>query len=238
MTDIDGIMWLAQAAPLVQQTADSLRLVADTPVVKMVTASPTAFERISGVASGLVSITLLVLTVALVPAAWNFRKSYKRINELLDRVYGDVNPIMRHVSAIADDVNYITTSVRVDVQEVNRTVAAANAKVRAAMDEAEEQLRELRAFLAVVQAEAEDTFVTTASTVRGVRAGAEALGVRRRDMELSPFDAEAIAEAARAAADEMEEEIDGDDGSDARPDAGRQRGGPRLKPRRGRGDEA
>jgi uncharacterized protein YoxC len=226
----DALMWLAQAAPLVQQTADSVRVVVDTPVVKMVTASPTAFERISGVASGMVSITLLVLTVALVPAAWNFRKSYKKVNELLDRVYGDINPLMRHASAIADDVNYITTAVRVDVQEVNRTVAAANERVRAAMDEAERQLRELRAFLAVVQAEAEDTFVTTASTVRGVRAGAEAFGAGRRDTELSLLDAEAIAAAAREAADEMEETIDGDDGSNARPDAGRP--GPRLKPRR------
>ena len=234
MTHFDGMQWLAQAVPFVQQAADSLAV--DTPIVKMITASPTAFERISGVASGLVSITLLVLTIALVPAAWNFRKSYKKVNQLLERVYGDINPLMRHASAIADDVNYITTSIRVDVQEVNRTVAAANARVREAMDEAEEQLRELRAFLAVVQAEAEDTFVTTASTVRGVRAGAEALGRRRRDMELSPLDAEAIATAAREAADEMEEAIDGDDGSDTRPHPGRT--GPRLKPRGGRGDEA
>lgn len=236
MTHFDGMLWLAQAAPLVQQAADSLTLAVDTPIVKMITASPTMFERISGLASGLVSITLLVLTVALVPAAWNFRKSYKRVNQLLDQVYGDVNPIMRHVSAIADDVNYITTSVRVDVQEVNRTIASANARVREAMDEAEEQLRELRAFLAVVQAEAEDTFVTTASTVRGVRAGAEAFGERRRDMELSLLDAESIAAAAREAADEMEETIDGDDGTDTQPHPGRP--GPRLKPRGGRGHEA
>ena len=226
----DGLMWLAQTAPLVEQAADSLRVVADTPVYKMVTAAPSTFERISGVASGLATITLLVLTVALVPAAWNFRKSYKKVNHLLDRVYGDINPLMRHASAIADDVNYITTAVRVDVQEVNRTIAAANERVRSAMEEAERQLRELRAFLAVVQAEAEDTFVTTASTVRGVRAGAEAFGAGRRDTELSLLDAEAIAAAAREAATEMEETIDGDDGSHARPDAGRP--GPRLKPRR------
>ena len=44
------------------------------------------------------TLAILVLTVALVPAAWNFRKSYKKISDLLDRVYGDVNPIMRHAS--------------------------------------------------------------------------------------------------------------------------------------------
>ena len=238
MAHIDSMTWLLQAPAVFQQAADSLLLVADTPIVKMVTAAPSGFERVSGVASGLVSITLLVLTIALVPAAWNFRKSYKKINDLLDRVYGDVNPIMRHVSTIADDVNYITTAVRVDVQEVNRTIAAANERVRTAMEEAEQQLRELRAFLAVVQAEAEGAFVTTAATVRGVRAGAEAFGEgRRRDMDVTLLDAEAIAAAARAAADEIEEETsDGDDGSDARPHAGRP--GPRLKPRGGRGGAA
>ena len=42
MTELDGMLWLAQAAsPLVQQAADSLRLAVDTPIVKMVTASPT-----------------------------------------------------------------------------------------------------------------------------------------------------------------------------------------------------
>ena len=65
------------------------------------------------------SLALLVLTVALVPAAWNFRKSYKKISDLLDRVYADINPLMQHASAIADNVDYVTTSIRADVQQVN-----------------------------------------------------------------------------------------------------------------------
>ena len=56
---------------------------------------------------------LLILTVALVPAAWNFRKSYSKISDMLDKVYGDVNPLMRHASAIADNVDYISTAIRV-----------------------------------------------------------------------------------------------------------------------------
>jgi hypothetical protein len=34
--------------------------------------------------------------VGLLPAAWNSRKSYKKFNDLLDRVYGDINPLVRH----------------------------------------------------------------------------------------------------------------------------------------------
>jgi hypothetical protein len=32
-----------------------------------------------------------------------FRKSYAKVSDLLDRVYG-INPLMRHASAIADNV--------------------------------------------------------------------------------------------------------------------------------------
>ncbi len=133
------------------------------------------FEKVTAIASGLMTVALLVLAVALVPAAWNFRKSYARVNDLLDRVYGDVNPIMRHASAIADNVNYITTSVRTDVQMVNATIAAANLRLQEAVAMTEQRLTEFNALLAVVQDEAETMFVATASTVRGVRTGAAAL---------------------------------------------------------------
>src|SRR3954468_5714326 len=133
------------------------------------------FDKAVAIAGGLTSIAILVLAIALVPAAWNFRKSYKKISDLLDRVYGDVNPMMRQASAIADNVNYITTSVRTDVQLVNATIASANQRLQQAVALTEERLNEFNALLAVVQQEAETMFVATASTVRGVRTGAAAL---------------------------------------------------------------
>ena len=133
------------------------------------------FEKVTAIASGLMTVALLVLTVALVPAAWNFRKSYAKVSDLLDKVYGDVNPLMRHASAIADNVNYITTSVRTDIQQVNATIASANQRLQQAVEVTEQRLAEFNALLAVVQQEAESMFVATASTVRGVRTGAAAL---------------------------------------------------------------
>ena len=117
------------------------------------------------------TITVIILTVALVPAAWNFRKSYKKISEMLDKIYGDVNPLMRHASAIADNVDYITTSIRVDVQQVSQTVAAVNQRLQEALAGAEARMKQLNALLDVVQEEAESAFVTTASTIRGVQTG-------------------------------------------------------------------
>ena len=159
----------------------------DTVLMRQVGQDPGWFEKATAVASGLMTIALLVLTVALVPAAWNFRKSYAKISDLLDRVYGDVNPLMRHASAIADNVNYITTSVRTDVQQVNATIAAANQRLQQAVALTEERLNEFNALLAVVQQEAETMFVATASTVRGVRTGAAAL--HHEDFDDGAYDA-------------------------------------------------
>jgi len=161
------------------------------------------------------TISILVLTVALVPAAWNFRKSYAKWNELLDRVYGDINPIMRHASAITDNVNYITTSLRADVQQVNQTLTTANQRVLEAVRVTERRLQEFNALLGVVQQEAEDTFVSTASVVRGVRTGAERYQEELRTASatgerLERLDDE-LAEALDEVFDDTEEVYDGDD---------------------------
>jgi uncharacterized protein YoxC len=205
-----GTWLLVQAATLAQHT--------DTVLMRQVGQERGWFEKATTIASGLMTLSLLVLTVALVPAAWNFRKSYAKISDLLDRVYGDVNPLMRHASAIADNVNYITTSVRTDVQQVNATIAAANQRLQQAVALTEERLNEFNALLAVVQQEAETMFVATASTVRGVRTGAAALHTE----DFAPdrdYDLEAMSE----------ELLDGYDDPDA-PEAGTTR--PRVRPRR------
>ena len=203
----------------------------DTQIVRQVTADPGLFEKITSVASGLMTISILVLTVALVPAAWNFRKSYKKISDLLDKVYGDINPIMRHASTIADNLNYVTTSLRADVQQVNQTVGAANQRVLQAVRITERRLNEFNALLGVVQEEAEQVFVTTASAVRGVRTGAHHLGddlrMSRAEERLEELDEE-LAEALDEAFDTGEEDDDGNEPDDFAPGAQH----PRIRPRR------
>jgi uncharacterized protein YoxC len=188
----------------------------DTVLMRQVGQERGWFEKITAVASGLMTLALLVLAVALVPAAWNFRKSYAKVSNLLDRVYGDINPLMRHASAIADNVNYITTSVRTDVQQVNATIAAANQRLQQAVALTEQRLGEFNALLEVVQQEAETMFIATASTVRGVRTGAAALHTETED-------------ALSADGPTTEEEEHGDDDAE-QPEPGATR--PRVRPRR------
>ena len=204
-----GAWWLMQAAQMAPP---------DTVLMRQVGTDPGWFETATAIASGLMSVALLVLTVALVPAAWNFRKSYAKISDLLDRIYGDVNPLMRHASSIADNVNYITTSVRTDVQQVNATIAAANQRLQQAVALTEQRLNEFNALLEVVQQEAESVFVATASTVRGVRTGAAAL--HHEDDEAGAYGVP------RSSSGELEDGYDDSDESEA----GTTR--PRVRPRR------
>src|SRR3954468_10383050 len=160
--------WMIAGAQLLQQAA---RAFPDTLYTKQVVAEPGLWEKITAAAGGIMTITVIVLAAALVPAAWNFRKSYKKISDMLDKIYGDINPLMRHASAIADNVDYITTSIRFDVQQVSQSVAAVNQRLQEAVAGAESRMRQLNALLDVMQEEAESAFVTTASTIRGVQTG-------------------------------------------------------------------
>lgn len=170
------------ATELLLQSAAALP---DTIVTKQVAVEQGAFAKVASIAQGLMTIAILVLTVVLVPAAWNFRNSYKKVNELIDRFYGDIGPLVRNANTVADNVNYITTALRVDVQQFNQTVALANERLTAAVRSAEKRINELDALMKVVQREAEDTFISTASTLRGVRAGATTF---REDVELGIAD--------------------------------------------------
>lgn len=153
--------WLLQQATL-----------PDTLVMKTVAAERGWFETMSGIASGVMSLTLLGLAIFLAPAAWSFWKTFRKMQALLDRVYADINPLTHHAANIADNLDYITTSIRNDVQKVNATIASANRRLHQAVTTTESRLNEFNALLHVVQQEAEQAFVSTAAAVRGVRTGA------------------------------------------------------------------
>jgi methyl-accepting chemotaxis protein len=202
----------------------------DTVFTKQIATAPSTFDRVTGVASGLLTIAFCIFVAAAVPAAWNFRKSYRRVNQLLERIYGDINPIMRHASSVADNINYITTSIRTDVQQINATIATANERLQQAVQLTERRLGDFNALLQVVQEEAEQMFVSTASAMRGVRTSASALSgaedgpnlARRSALELDQLELD-------SEIDTEEEMTDGYDSDAPAPTDDFAR--PRLRPR-------
>lgn len=151
---------LCRPAPLVH-----LMLFAAAPL------DPGWFERVSAVLHALMTLAILVLTVAVVPAAWNFRKSYQKVSQLLDRVYADVAPITHHTGRIAENVDYVTTAVRSDLARVTALVERTERRIDETLARAEARARDLEALLDVAQTQAEDSFVAAAATVAGVREG-------------------------------------------------------------------
>lgn len=206
----------------------------DTVFTKQLAAVPSIFDRITGIASGLLTIAFCVFVIAAVPAAWNFRSSYKKINKLLERIYGDITPIMRHASSAADNVNYITTSIRTDIQQINATIAGANERLQQAVSLTERRLHDISALLQVVQEEAEQMFVSTASAVRGVRTSASALTGEGDGMNLAMDEEDDLDQLELLNREvETEEELsDGYDSNATSPESDVAR--PRLRPRRRR----
>ncbi|HEY4219651.1 MAG TPA: DUF948 domain-containing protein [Gemmatimonadaceae bacterium] len=222
---------LAPVAALLHQTAAALHdpAVRDTVLMKQVPADRSWIDRVTEVASALIAIALLTLTVIAVPVAFHSRRTYKRVAELLDRIHGDLAPIMKHAHTISDNVNYVTTSVRAEIHKVNTTIDEANERVQEALAATEQRMSELNALLAVVQQEAEHLFVSTASTVRGVREGAAAFR-DRNGMDLASDELDAADDLDSADDIEFQEEVDGYDrksqsAAEALPAA------PRVRPR-------
>jgi len=179
------------------------------------------FQKAIGIAGAVTTLTLMVMAVALVPAAWNFRKTYKKTNAILDKIQADVMPLIKHAHSIADNMDYISTAVRADVAMIQRTLNTANERLEKVVGVTERRINEFNALLDVAQDEAEGLFVSTAATVRGVKTGASRLvggdGPEIASVEVDDDDLEIVGD------DEETDDYGYDDppGSDDQPDSTR-----------------
>lgn len=230
--------WTMAVIDLLAQQAAALP---DTIFTKQIAEDPSWWDRVTSIASGILTLTFLALSAALIPAALNVRKTHKKISDTLDRIYGDINPLMRHASSITDNLDYITTSLRVDVQQVNQAVASASQKLLKAAELAEDRINELNALLEVAQEEIEAVFVASVSTIKGVGTGAATFARgRARKVRRERLRDPGLVEAVERVGDALEESfadesfdeegldnggIIADQGADSRPET------PRIRPR-------
>jgi methyl-accepting chemotaxis protein len=92
-----------------------------------------------------------------------------------DRLVDRAGPLVDRSRDVADNIEFITRAVRTDVERLNASVRALTERLNQASDRMEERIEEFNALIEVVQSEAEEIFIDTASTVRGVTAGARAI---------------------------------------------------------------
>lgn len=130
---------------------------------------------LESIATILIAVALIAIALALIAAAWQSRKIYGKVHALLDRLHGDVKPVIGHAVDVAENVNYMSTAIRADVDHFRETLDGAQKRLTEAAGATEQRIRQFNALLRIVQDEAEELFVETASTLRGVQVGARTL---------------------------------------------------------------
>jgi uncharacterized protein YoxC len=174
---------IAQMGALLLQGAT---IAAESTVVRPAVAAPGWYVIFTQITSAAAVLVFLVLMLILIPAVVKFRKTAEKFEAVLDHIERRIDPVTKHAARIADNVDYISTSIRADVQDLRKTLLTANSGIRGALESSERRLHELGAVLRVVQEEAEKAFVSTASTITGLRAGAAIFrenGARLRDVD-------------------------------------------------------
>lgn len=117
------------------------------------------------------SLILLGGLLYAVPTFRRISRLLNRLDRMLERADGEMASTLEHLKRAADNADYITTAVRSDVEAVGDTVDQAARSTRRMLKMAEERAVEINGFLEVVQEEAEETFLSTASVLRALRGG-------------------------------------------------------------------
>lgn len=108
-----------------------------------------------------------------VPTLRQFSSLLARMERVFARTERDMEPVIEHLQNSADNMDYVTSAIRSDVEAVGDTVDQAARSTRRLLRMAEERATEINGFLEVVQEEAEETFLSTASLLRALRGSRE-----------------------------------------------------------------
>ena len=111
---------------LLQQAAS----MPDTVVMKTVATGRGWFETVTGIASGLLSITLVILTIFVAPAAWEFWKTFRKAQKLLDRFDADVGPLVVNARALASRLGELNALLAVAQEEAEGAFIATASTMR------------------------------------------------------------------------------------------------------------
>lgn len=130
------------------------------------------------VATVIIALALVVAVFILLLIALQIRRLVRKVDPLMDRAKVYVDPVLGNVRDVSDNVNYMSAAVRTDVQQLTELVDTSRKRLNRAAETAEQRIGEFNALLGVMQEEAEQLFIGTAATIRGVQAGTETYRAR------------------------------------------------------------
>lgn len=168
--------------------------VLNIPQAELTVSGLSVAAEIALVALGVLALVAVVALIVLLIQIRQLGKGIFRVSKSLEERSG---PVIEHAQGIAANVEFISATVRTDVEELNASVKALSARLQQASDHMEARIEEFNALIEVVQGEAEEILIDAASTARGIRAGARTLSLPREETDPDEDDA-APAAVARA----------------------------------------
>jgi uncharacterized protein YoxC len=130
-------------------------------------------DVLGSVATIVVAIALLMIGFGAIFAGLRVKKLMKMLEGHAQKLRVDLSPAIHHVTAVSENVDFMSRTVRKDVEKLSETVTSADRSLRRAAQEAERRAVEFNALLEVVQEEAEDLLLGGAAALRGAKVGAE-----------------------------------------------------------------
>lgn len=116
-----------------------------------------------------IALGLLVAVGLVLSLLRRAREPVDRVAEAVGDVKERIAPTIRNVERATEDVNYIVSVLRTDASSVGRTVRRTADSTERMVEMLEERVAEITGLLEVVQEEAEETFLSTASLLRSFR---------------------------------------------------------------------
>jgi hypothetical protein len=138
------------------------------------------FDVIAALTAGLIGATFLAILLTFLFVLFQVRNLARVADEARKRLASDRG--VEHLRGAAANIEQISETLRDEVGKLSSSVTHLSDRLDQASYRMEERIEEFNALMEVVQAEAEDVFVDTASTARGVRRGVGRLADSRRDV--------------------------------------------------------
>jgi len=141
------------------------------------------YETMIVIGLGLWIAIAVAILVSLIYGIGLLRKARKPLGQVSGAVE-DLNkrlqPVLTNVERASEQASQIAARIKTDADEVGQALRNATESTGRMVDLVEDRVSEVAALLEVVQEEAEETFLSTASLFRGFRRTKKTASVARR----------------------------------------------------------
>ena len=162
---------LLPAPPTPQATAEPQAV--DTVIALL---PPQGLQAATDVAALVLIVLLVAIFVGFLYMGMGFLRTSKRTLRVIEDYRVDLAPVLDRGRAVAENLEFMSNVARRDFERIRAHLDGLAESLGEASSDLEDRVHEFNALLEVVQGEAEDLFLDTAATVRGVQTGARELG--------------------------------------------------------------